>query len=97
MIKFHQYYATNGVQKVKVFYSLDNRIDGRKAITIYAKDYGWKSFKDVFGELAKNDTDLMTDYFEQSHAVIFEDHPLYAEAREKIEGFLIKISERRNK
>jgi len=83
MIKFQQYYVTNGKIKAKCHYSAGNRIDGRKAVTIYAKDYGWKLFKEIFGDIAKNETDIREDYFETSKAVIFEGDPLYAAALER--------------
>lgn len=41
MIKFNKHNVTDTETKIKarVLYSLDNRIDGRKCVTIYAKDY----------------------------------------------------------
>ncbi len=94
MIDFKQYYATNGSRKTKIHYSLDNRIDDKKCVTIYAKDYD-ESFYKVFGNLSKNESDPMTDYFEKSRAVIFEDNPLYKIAREKAEFYIKKRIERR--
>lgn len=34
----------------------------------------------------KNDTDTMTDYFDEGRVVLFEDHILYAKAREMAES-----------
>ena len=89
MIKFNKYNVVNKETKAKarVHYSLDNRIDGRKCVTIYHKDYN-HNLLDVFGDAVINNTDAMTDYFETSRVVLFEDNPLYAEARQRAESFL---------
>jgi hypothetical protein len=79
-IKFLKFYVTDGTTKSRVFYSADNRTDGRKCITIYAKDYD-HSLDRIFGDAYKNDTDTMTDYFDKGRVVLFEDHPLYLAAR----------------
>jgi len=63
--------------KVKVWYSIDNRTDGRKCVTIYAKDYGGRL---LFLPNAGNNTDIQADYFEKDRAEIFEGHPLYEAA-----------------
>jgi hypothetical protein len=79
-VKFQKYYVANGTLKAKVFYSLDNRTDGRKCVTLYAKDYSHALGK-VFSDEYRNETDTMTDYFDQGKVVLFENHPLYAAAR----------------
>lgn len=84
-IKFNKFNVTNGVDTARVFYSLDNRGDKRKAVTIYAKDYDRKLGL-ILADVYKNDTDSMTDYFDQGRAVLFEDHPLYAAARARAES-----------
>ncbi len=84
-IKFRKHYVTNGIVKARVRYSMDNRIDGRKCVTIYAKDYGHALGK-VLSEGYKNDTDSMTDYFDQGRVVLFEDSNYYAEARKVAES-----------
>lgn len=79
MIKFNQHAVVNTKtgKKARVQYSIGNRIDGCKCVTIYAKDYG----RALSGILpAKNETDSMADYFETDTATIFEDSPLYPEA-----------------
>ena len=82
MIKFNRYFVTNGAVKARVFYSLDNRIDGRKCVTLYAKDYAsGRTLGEIFPDNYKNETDLMTDYFERGRVVLFEDSPLYVDAR----------------
>ena len=86
MIKFNKHNVTDTETKIKarVLYSLDNRIDGRKCVTIYAKDYD-RSLGKIFNEY-ENDTDTMTDYFDKGRVVLFEDHILYAKARERAES-----------
>ena len=71
----------------KVWYSLDNRGDGRKCVQIYAKDYGSKLTKVFADDIVENRTDTMTDYFEKDTVRLFEDHPLYKQAREAVERF----------
>lgn len=87
MIKFNKYNVTNGSAKARVWYSLDNRYDNRKCVTIYAKDYG-HTLGEMFAGTAdySNDTDYNTDYFDKGRIVLFEDHPLYAVARARAEG-----------
>jgi hypothetical protein len=84
MIKFQKYYVTNGDAKARVFYSLDNRIDGRRCVTLYAKDYD-RSLGKIFADDYKNDTDSMTDYFDQGRVVLFETSPYYPAARARAE------------
>ena len=83
MIKFNKHNVTDTETKIKarVLYSLDNRIDWRKCVTIYAKDYD-RSLGKIFNEY-ENDTDTMTDYFDAGRVILFEDHPLYKQERER--------------
>ena len=80
MVKFRKYYVTDGMVKARVSYSLDNRIDGRKCVTLYAKDYTG-ALGNVLANEYTNGTDIQTDYFEKGKVVLFEDHPAYAIAR----------------
>lgn len=95
-IKFMQYYVTDGQTKARVSYSLDNRTDNRNCVTIYAQDYD-RSLGKIFRDTYKNETDSMTDYFDKGNVVLFNDHPLYKEAREKAEFYNAKRLARRNK
>lgn len=84
-INFGRYAITMGKVRASVFYSLDNRVDGRQCVTIYSRDYG-HALCDIFGrDVYKNDTDTMTDYFDKGRVVLFSDHPLYAAARTRAE------------
>ena len=83
-VKFNKYHVTDGETKVLCSYSLDNRTDRRECVTIYAKDYN-SGLGRLFFEEYVNNTDSQTDYFEQGKAVLFADHPLYAEARARVE------------
>lgn len=85
MIKFNKFNVTNGTAKARVHYSLDNRVDGRKCVTIYAKDYSNDLDQIFSGDEYKNDSDLMTDYFDKGRVVLFENHPIYAQARARVE------------
>jgi len=80
MIKFNKFNVTNGTLKARVSYSLDNRMDGRKCVTIYAKDYN-RDLGRMLPEEYFNDTDASTDYFEMGRVVLFETSPHYDAAR----------------
>lgn len=86
-IKFNKYNVTDTATKAKarVFYSLDNRVDGRKVVTMYAKDYGG-ALGAMFADSYINDTDSQTDYFDQGRVCLFEGHPMYAQARSFVEA-----------
>ena len=78
MIKFMKHYVTNGNVKARVFYSSSPRIDGRKSVTLYAKDFN-RNLGQIFAEY-QNDTDSCSDYFETGRVEFFEDHPFYGQA-----------------
>jgi hypothetical protein len=86
MIKFQKYCVTDGAAKARVHYSIDNRVDGRKCVTLYAKDYGHALGHLFTGDEYRNDTDMMTDYFDKGRVVLFDDHPLYTAARARAEA-----------
>lgn len=79
MIKLRKYFVTNGVVKARVWYSISSRVDKRNAVTIYAKDWD-RNLGKIFSGIYQNETDSMSDYFDQGKVVLFEDHPLYSEA-----------------
>ena len=81
-IKFNKFNVTdtNTKKKARVYYSFDNRVDGRKCVTIYAKDYT-NDLGAIFAEDFIDNTDYMTDYFEKGKVVLFEDHAEYEAAR----------------
>lgn len=85
MIRFNKHHVTDGITKSRVFYSLDNRVDGRKCVTLYAKDYD-HNLGHVFESAYENDTDSQTDYFEKGTVRLFEGHPMYAAARVRAEA-----------
>jgi len=84
-VRFMKFYVTNGTTKARVHYSLDNRYDGKKCVTLYAQDYSDK-LGEIFAAEYENKTDLMTDYFDEGHVDLMEDHPLYAAARARAEA-----------
>jgi hypothetical protein len=85
MVKFNKFNVTGNGLKARVFYSLDNRSDRCKCVTLYARDYGGVLGR-ILGDAYKNETDSMTDYFDEGKAVLFEEHPLYAAARARAEA-----------
>lgn len=93
MIKFNTYNVTDGQAKARISYSLDNRIDGRRCVTLYSKDYS-SALGQIFQNGYENNTDAMTDYFEKGRVVLFEDSPLYAAARAKAEQVQVKLNAR---
>lgn len=80
-LKFNKFNVTNGAVTARVHYSVDNRIDGRKCVTIYEKDYQGNLGKLFADEDYKNDTDLHTDLFDKGRVVLFEGNPHYEIAR----------------
>jgi hypothetical protein len=87
MIKFLKFCVTNGAARAKVHYSLDNRADGRKCVTLYARDYS-RTLGEIFAAEYVNDTDSQTDYFDQGRVTLFEHHALYPAARARAESIL---------
>jgi sialic acid synthase SpsE len=83
MIKFNKYNVTDTVSKKKarVYYSINNRADGRKCVTLYTKDYT-NCLGDIFADNFVDNTDTMTDYFEKGKVTLFEGHPEYSKALE---------------
>jgi hypothetical protein len=97
IIKFNTFNVRNTQtgKSARVHYSLDNRTDGRKCVTIYDRDYG-HALAGMFGEsVYKNDTDSMTDYFDKGTVRLFENHPLYAAAREFVETTMAAYNAKR--
>ena len=84
-IRFMKHYVTDGTIKARVWYSLDNRTDGRKCVTLYAKNYGHELGAMLPGEY-ENNTDMMTDYFDKGKVRLFENSPFYTAARKRAES-----------
>lgn len=87
MIKFQKFAVVDSETKAKarVSYCLDNRVDGRKCVTIYAKDYNG-SLRSILRDDYVNLSDSQVDYFEAGKAVLFEGHPDYMRARSFVEA-----------
>ena len=88
-VKFRLYHVARGDLKARVSYHMDNRIDGKCCVTIYAKDW-CRTLGKILSEGYRNETDSMTDYFEQGSVVLFEDSPYYIEARKVAESIAAK-------
>jgi hypothetical protein len=84
-IKFNIYNVTNGEVSARVFYSTTANRGGRQCVTLYAKDYT-RNLGKIFAGEYQNDTDTQSDYFDEGHVTLFEDHPLYAAARQRAEA-----------
>lgn len=97
-IKFLAFCVKNTAtgKTARVHYSLDNRADGRKCITVYARDYG-HALGAVFADAAayENDTDSMTDYFDKGRVRMFETDAIYADARKTVEAIMAKEAAKR--
>ena len=92
MVKFNKFHVTNGTTKAKVWYSLDNRVDGKKCVTLYAREY-CNTLNQIIPDGYVNNSDGMTDYFEKGRVTLFSDHPLYNAARTRAE----QVEQERNK
>lgn len=90
MIKFNLYNITDTEtkEKAKVFYSVDSHTPGNPSVAIYAKGYGNKLGKFLAG--VRNDTDIMTDYFDKDSVTLFEGDKHYAAARAAAERLQAK-------
>lgn len=87
MVKFNRYHVTDGATKVRVHYSLDNHISGRKVVTLYGKDYD-DGLRKIIPDASSNDSEYQTDYVVSDVARLFEGHPLYAAARRRAEAIV---------
>lgn len=93
-IKLLKHSIKSGGNKARVWYSRgpvllapDFKTTG-DCVTIYEKDYSRELHK-IFAD-AINDTDSMTDYFEESKVRIFPSNPLFAEACARAEEWAAK-------
>ncbi len=87
-IKFMKHYVTNGTIKARVFYSAHQMVStGEDCVTLYAKN--WREGRElaqILGEVYENNTDIMSDYFEDGRARIKAGHPLYAAALQRAQA-----------
>lgn len=101
LVKFNVYNVQNVAtkEKTRVFYSLDNHVKAKRCVTIYDRDYGralGRIFQGV-GGIYRNDTDMMTDYFDKGQVDIFENDPIYTAARAGAEAAIAKLKDKRAK
>ena len=64
----------DGGKLIRCGYSLNNNADGAPSVSIYARDYN-NLPRDLF--TVENDSDSYSDYFEEDHARLGPDHPLF--------------------
>ena len=93
-VKFNKYFVTDGANRSRVFYTMDGRTDGQPCVTVYAKDYDHRLVQILGRDGYVNDTDSMTDYFEQGHVVLRPGHVHYAAARARAERNLAERAEK---
>lgn len=75
---FHKYYITNGTDKTRVHYSPNvSTSTGKNCITAYSKDYNHNLSK-IFSDV-RNDSDIMTDYFEEDRVTFLEGSKEYSQ------------------
>ncbi len=78
-IRLMKHYVTDGTTKARCSYSHFKALSsGLFCVTIYEKDYA-RNLHKIFSD-AENNSDGMTDYFENSHIRIYENNPLYEAA-----------------
>jgi hypothetical protein len=72
----------NGGKLQKCFYSNSALLHHPAGtITIYARDYSRFSSEVRSQFIVENDSDIMTDYFEEDRIRVLPDHPLYAQVK----------------
>ena len=87
---FYNGMKINGDKKITVKCSYDMDADGQ-TVRIYADGYGAQIPRDVFDNV-KNDSDIMTDYFDKDGCTVTPAHPLfkyiqYAAAKCELSGY----------
>jgi hypothetical protein len=89
LMKFqvHGIKTARGLEKAR--YMISDLADGRKCITICADGYTGFSGEVREAFAVENDSDIMTDYFENDSFRAFPEHPLFQEVAA---GFRMKVS-----
>lgn len=82
-IRFMKHYVTDGAIKARVFYTDTALVNGKRCVTLYARDYS-RNLGKIFGDAYANATDYMTDYFDEGHVRIPTEHELYAAALARV-------------
>lgn len=82
MLKFqtHGIKTSKGLERCS--YSVSTLINDKKCITIYGKNY--KSFSSEIRAAftVENNTEIMTDYFEDDMIRVYPEHPLFKQVAE---------------
>ena len=86
-VKFGPHLVRRGPNRARISYSTGSiylkggggKVDPRKVVTLYAKDYSGSLGK-VFPDLYANETDLLSDSFDKGEVHIFEESPYYSAA-----------------
>lgn len=88
-IKFRKFFCERGGLKRKVWYHRWINRDGTETLMVSDKGYGYdlfQIFEGVPGIKARNDTDMMSDYFDKTGITILPECPYYAEIRALTKG-----------
>lgn len=97
-VRFLQFSVTDGTNKARVHYSLDNDWNHARCVRIFAKDYTSSLGAMFRGGVYENKTDLQSDYFDKGSVLLTESHPLYGAARSAaLEAEWARRSKRRAK
>ena len=95
MLKFNMYNITDTETglKVKVRYMHTNDIHGKMRVWIREDGYGQELFK-LFDN-AQNNSESMTDYFEETRVIFYEGHPYYDEVLKVLDRYKASLEKRR--
>lgn len=82
MIKFNKFNVTDGTRTARVSYSAFKLAStGEDCVTLYAKDAtSGRILPAIFEAEYQNDSDAMSDYYDNGRVRLKANHPLYAEA-----------------
>lgn len=86
-----------GAKLQKCWYCKTQRKEDNEAIMIYKCEYG--RFSDLVRKNfeVKNDTDIMTDYFEKDRIKVTLDHPLYSQVLKALNDASEKAKKKNDK
>lgn len=83
MLKFfYNGIKENSGKLQKAMYSQSTDNNGKTFFNVYAREYTRFSEEIKKSFIVHNDTDTMTDYFDQDMIMVYSDHPLYNQVSE---------------
>lgn len=88
-VRFLMHAVTDGVHKSKVWYSPSTDFDGNlEYISVHADGYGAQLNK--FFDNVRNETDIMTDYFDTDSVKIYPDSPYWNDCKAAMDKVMNK-------